>query len=356
MESFQLIKLKLSKEISPNLIPSITIPCYDGGFLVQCKGSPWISRYDPQYNLVWRKEIGILPDQYAEFRLTSSPKGELIGVHGKNVVLILDDKGNLLYSQEHTPWKSYQGSDCYFAPTNREDKRYIWFFTPEKSGGGYLNVLDASNFSRIASLWQEDIDYYYRFYSTPDNNKVLIDLAAGQDGSRLLEAQVVDQKIVLIEYYQCADKAMLSFSPTGEEIVFCPQFEGPVEIFSFPDIEKIVEIDQDKLFEGRDEFPAANLDRVDYVMHFLSPTTIMVSTRYGRLLLIDRKSTQCVGELLLEGCNINAYDLKGKATLDPTTIFDYAGEIWDIKLTEKQQIIVIHTSGVIKIYDLPDDI
>jgi hypothetical protein len=348
---FKQYKLSLAKEISPGLQVANIEPFPDGGILIQFKGSRQVSRYDPQFNFLWRKEIGILQGEFEQFSLTVSPDGKFIGMHANKFVCIFDDNGNLLHCLEHEPWQFHQGSGCYFAPPNSEGKKYIWFFVPENGGGGYLKVLDRSDFSLVGGLWQEDIDYYYRFFGTPNNNKVFIDLAAGQDGSRLLEAQVVDKEIQLKEYYQCSDRAMGNFSPTGKEIVFAPQFENEIEIFSFPEMEKIVGIEQEELFESRDEFPGANLDRVRYIVYYLSATTLMVMTEYGRLLLIDRNSLRCTGEIILDGFNINAFDHIGNT--DPTIMLDYTSEIFDLKLTGAGQLVVIHVSNVIKIYDLP---
>jgi hypothetical protein len=353
---FKRISLKTKKEVKPNLQPSIIVAYPDGGFLIQYKNSCWVSRYDTEYNLLWQKEIGTLTGKFARFELTVSPEGKFIGVHGKDRVLIYDGAGTLLYEREHWPWKFHQSSGCYFAPANKEGKKYILFFIPENDNGGYLQAIDAEDFSLVDSVWQDDIDYHYYFKSTPDKDKVFIELAAGQDGSQLLEAHIIDQKISLKEYPQCGDLAMGSFSPTGKEVVFAPHLDEAIEIFSFPHMEKVAEVDQEKLFEGREEFPGADMDRVEYVANFISASTIMVKTGFGRLLLIDRNSLQCMGELLLEGCNINAYDDKGKVVSDPTKILDYAGEIWDLRVTEAGQILIIHTSHVIKVYDLPKDL
>ena len=353
---FRRLNIKPTKELHSNLKPHVIVPCPDGGFFVQYKNSCCVSRYDPQYNLLWQKEIGILPDKYAQFNLTVSSDGGLIGIHAKNVVRIFNGKGELLFSHDHYPWEHYESSECYFSATSSDGKKYIWFFAPIEHDGGYLHVLDASDFSLVDSLWQEDIANHFSFYPTPDNDLVFIEFAAGQDGSQIQSARILDQKIVLTKYDQCIDRVMGSFSPTGNEFVVAPHADESIEIFTFPGIEKVAEIDQESLFEGRDDFPAETNDRVEYVVHFLSQTTLMVKTGFGRLLLINRNSLLCTGELLLEGCNIIGYDEEGNRTTDAEMIADYESEIWDIKVHGRGQLLVIHTSNTIKVYDLPSGI
>lgn len=350
---FKQINLQIIKEIKPALQPYVIVPCFDGGFLVQYKDSCVVSRYDPNYNLLWEKEIGILPHQYSSFKLTF---GRFIGVHGTNAVLIYDDKANLLYKQDHSPWKFHESSDCFFAPPDSEGKEYIWFYIPE-NGGARLQVLDASNFAVIDSIWQEGTDYHYSFHSTPDSNKIFIHLAAGQDGCQLLEAQLIDQKISLKALHQCNDLSIWSFSPNGKEAIFTdPYGLGRIVLFSFPDMEILAETDEEELFADRDEFPAANTDSIEDPACFLSDNIIMIRTGYGRFLLVDRTTLQCIGEMRPEGCHINAFDHRDEELTDATVIMDYDHDIFDVTVTEKGQLIIITSSNGIKIYHLPKEL
>ena len=352
-DRFQHLELKTLKEIPFVARISTVIPIGDGGFLVQYKDSSIISRFDSQFNLLWKKDIGISLGKFDSFTATVSADGNFIAVHGNSILRIMDKDGGLLHSRSHRPWASYQSSECYFSSGNTGRKSSILFFEPVQGGEGYLQVLDGSNYSLADSLPQEDMDNHYTFFSTPDENKVFVELAAGQDDGRLLEIEFVDGEIIINELDQCADRIMGSFSPNGEEFVTAPHYEEGIEIYSFPAIDKIADLSQVELFQGRDEYPAVQTDVLDYVVFYLSEKTLLAKTRFGRLLLIDRSSLKCAGELLLEGCKIVGYNDKGESVSGGDDIFDYEGEIWEIKLLKPDHLLVLHTSNVIKIYQVP---
>ncbi|NQX37269.1 hypothetical protein SAMN05421820_103762 [Pedobacter steynii] len=103
------------------------------------------------------------------------------------------------------------------------------------------------------------------------------------------------------------------------------------------------------------EYPSEeDEDSLKYLVFYLNNKYLVVFTRYHRLLLIERETMRCIGELLTEGCSINAYDKSGKLTTNPAGIFDYEGEILDVKLTKSHELLIRHISGSMKWYELPD--
>ena len=109
------------------------------------------------------------------------------------------------------------------------------------------------------------------------------------------------------------------------------------------------------MFAERNEYPTIDDgDSVEYVALYLNDKTLLTFTRFGRLLLIDRESLNCTGELVPEGCEIRAYDMAGRPTTNPRDVIDYAGEIVTVALNKQHQLLVTHNSGEVRTYNLPE--
>lgn len=350
-DSFTLFNLSVFKEIRVATKPYNIIPCASGGFLVQYRNSVLVSRFDVHYNLLWELPIG---DRLNQFELTISPDGQLIGVCGLDVVRVFNGDGQLLFLHTHFRREMYQSSGCYFHVDDSGQVDHILFFEPSRDRGGFLQMFDAGNFNLIKSLSWRDMDNHFSFYPTLDPSKTLIALAAGQDGSQLLLLKFANNNIGLAEQEQCANLVIGNFSPSGDEFVAIEHDDQYLAIYSFPAMEQIAKLDSESVFTDNDDYPGEDTDNYEYVAYFLSNKTILVKTRFGRLLVIDRDTLQRTGELILEGCSVIGYDDRGKPASDPKEIIDYQSEAEQVFLTSTGDLLVIHTNGSIRVYKLPD--
>ncbi|MBO9566015.1 MAG: hypothetical protein J7621_24790 [Niastella sp.] len=345
------LRIPVFKEIKFAAKPYHVVPCASGGFLVMYRNSALVSRFDADYNLLWEQKIG---DRLNTFDLTISSDGSMIGVSGRDFVRIFDGKGQLLFDRPHFPREIYQSSECYFHTDDRGRVNRILFFEPFESGEGFFQMFDAADFSLLKSLTCRDMDNHFIFHSTTDPYRILINLHAGQDGSRVLLAMLVNNNILYTEQEQCADLSIGNFSPSGDEYVTIDDDGQYLRIYSFPNIEQIAALDSEEVFTDDDNYPGLETDSYEYIAYYLSDKHILVRTRFGRLLLVNRDPLQQIGELMLKGCAITGYDDYGKPTSDPDNIIDYASEAEQVFLTGTRDLLVIHKNGSINVYKLPD--
>lgn len=350
-DPFELFNLPVFKEIRFAATPYHIVPCASGGFLVKYRNSALVSRFGKDYSLLWEREIG---DRLNSFTLSISSDGSMIGVNGKDFVRIFDNKGQLLFNYPHFPWEIYQSSECYFYVDDKDKVNRFLFFEPSESGERFLRMFDAVNFSLIKSLSWRDMDNHFVFHPTSDRNRLLINLLAGQDGSELLLVILVDNKVLSAGQEQCTNLIIGNFPPSGEEFVAIDHDAQYLTIFSFPDLEQIAVLDSEELFAGENIYPSFEPDSYEYAAYYLSRKIILIRTRFGRLLLVDRDSLQRIGDLILEQCTVIGYDDYGKPTSNPNEIIDYASEAEQIFLASTNELLVIHADGSIKLYKLPD--
>lgn len=350
--SFVQIQLSLSKELSAALFPLDIHEIGTSGYLLQFKNSSLIARLDADLKEVWRKDFGNYIPQTGPYKPTISSDGLLIGLIYNHEFKIIDLNANLLYELKLSGSSPYQEADCYFS----DDNKLIWLISPDLENGDEVYTLDRNDFSILASKKiAAKEEYIYNFCATPHDNAIILDAAAGQDEGQLFLLRIEDGKIELEALEQCNDRIMGSFAPTGNEFVTAPHYEEGIEIFSFPAIGKIASVEQEAIFDGRGEYPSEeDEDSLNYLVFYLNNRYLVVFTRYHRLLLMERETMRCIGELLPEGCQINAYNKSGKLATDPAEIFDYEGEILDVKLTRSHELLIKHTSGSIKWYELPE--
>lgn len=350
--SFVQIQLSICREISSALSPSGIHEMGKSGFLIRFRNSTLISRVDLDLNEIWCKDFGIRTAPMETYQLAISADGLLLGVIYMGEFKIIDLDGNILFVLKQGVYSPYQGPGCYFSA----DNELIWVISPDLELGDQVYALNRNDFSILASKrLKAGEEYIYTFCPTPDDRSIILDAAAGQDDGLLFLVKVTDGNMEVEELKQCNDRIMGSFAPKGQEFVTAPHYDEGLEIFSFPDIEKIASVEQDAIFKGRTEYPSdEDEDRLNYNVFYLNDQYILVFTRYHRLLLIERKSMRCTSELLLEGCKINAYNQSGEITTLSEEIYDYEGEIWDLKLTGNHQLLIQHKSGNIMLYDLPE--
>lgn len=353
-KSFTQIPLNIHQKLALEANPICITELADGGYLLNFNKDPHVIRLDQSFNQVWKKDLQAQTINYVNCMVTASPDGKMMALSGNEMIRILDLDANLLWVFEHEPWGKFLGSPCAFSA----DGQLIWFIIPGSSvlENDILYSVSACDY-KVIDTWMMDgnQDYNYMFYPTPDNTAMIVEAAAGQDASLLYRMTLRDGKIKCEELPQCHDRIMGTFSPDGREFVTAPHHEDGIELFSFPEIGKTAVLKENELFADRNEYPTTeDTDSVEYVVLYVGNKTLLAFTRFGRLLLIDRESMSCTGELVPEGCEIRAYDMSGCPTTDPKEIIDYAGEIVTVSLTKQRQLLLTHNSGEVRLYNLPE--
>jgi len=350
MATFRNISLPISHKLSLPQNPAGIAMLPDGGYLLNFSAKPEVIRLDASLQEMWRKDLQAQTINYVNCEITASPDNRLIALSGETAIRITDHNGELLWQYDHAPWYHFLGSGCFFSA----DAKFMWFVSPEEQDT--LHRLRLSDFAIIDSHPLETSqECAYNFHSTPDKNKFLLETPAGQDSITLYLVTFSDEAMTIEELTQCHDRVAGNFSPDGKIFITAPHYSEPIQLFSFPGIEKAAELPQEILFDINDRYKAAeDPDDVNYIALFINNETFLVYTRFGRLLLVDRNTLSCFGELLPEGCDIRAYDSAGAPTKDPAAILDYGGDIIIVRVTTQGQLLITHNSGEVRIYELPE--
>jgi hypothetical protein len=271
---------------------SIQVPTPDGGWIVHYEHQPEVLRLDHQLNLVWRRDLQAQTEGYVSCRIAMSPDGALMAIAGKDSVRITDGAGTLLHTFLHTAWESSCGTECLFSP----DSRYLWFVVPGPSrGDDLLHVMETAGFSVVDRVSTQNNDCAYFFYPTPNAGTVLMDTAAGQDGSSMYLVQFDKGRVTLEELPQCQDQIIGNFSPAGDEFVTAPVDEGPLRVYSFPEMAEIASMPREMIGHAPGLAIALEADAFRYIVRYLTADLLVALTRFGRLLAIDRKKMQPLG-------------------------------------------------------------
>lgn len=351
MSQFPHVYLPLENKLTFTANPVNVVPLPNGEVLMNFASQPLITKLDANFEIVWEKIIQGHNRNYVSSKLSASSDGRLIAIAGMTDMRILDAEGAMiLHNVEHVSWGWFLGAACYFS----RDNRTIWYVLPgdgnETDG---LQIMDAATFEIIAVYpLLESQQYAYAFHATPDNDIVLLEASAGQDKSILMQLQLNDGIISLTELPQCDDVIMGNFAPSGKEFVMAPHYDGPLEIYSFPEIARIAEQDQVAIFDGSKDFPAAEPDNINYSVFFVDDNNILIVSQFGRLLLLDRKDLRCKAEVMPEGIEFTAYDLDGNPAANPDYIFDYSSNIINVMIVH-DKLLVTTGDGQLRRYELP---
>lgn len=348
--SFPNISLPIHQQLPLEENPAGITTLTDGGYLLNFSARPEVILLDASLQEVWRKDLQAQTTHYVTCEIAASPDGKLIALSGETAVRITDNNGQLLWQYDHDAWYHFLGSGCFFSA----DAQYVWFVSPGHQDT--LHMVRLSDFKIVDSHPLEaNQECTYIFLATPDKEKFLIEAPAGQDGITLYLVQFSDGKMVVEELVQCSDSVAGNFSPDGKAFVTGPYADEEIQLFSFPDMEKTAQLSQEELFNISDRYKAAeDPDNVNYTVLFINNDTLIAFTRFGRLLLIDRHTLTCFGELLPEGCDIRAYDANGRPTTDPGAIVDYGGDIVTVQLNKQGQLVITHSVGEVRVYELPE--
>ncbi|QHS59587.1 TolB-like translocation protein [Chitinophaga agri] len=355
-KTFTRIALNIHRRLALEANPVSIVELADGGYLLNFNKDPHVIRLDKELRQVWKKDLQAHTVDYVNCLITTNPAGNLMAISGHETIRILDGEGNLTWVFPHEGWGNFLGSTCTFSA----DGKLIWFIVPASSAleNDILYVVRMSD-HKVQDTWmmEGNQEYSYVIYPTPDEQAVIIEAAAGQDDNVLYRAAFSGGKIVCEVLDEVWDRIVGTFSPDGTEMVTAPHVEGAIQIYSYPDIQEIARLEEDQLFDGRNEYPSQeDNDSLEYVVLHISNKTLLAFTRFGRLMLIERATMQCIGELLPEGCEIRAYDLAGRPTRDPKQIVDYAGEIVTVCVNKQRQLLLTHNSGEVRLYNLPEEL
>jgi len=351
MSQFPHINLPLRNKLTFTANPVNVVPLPNGEILMNFASQPLITKLNASLEIVWEKIIQGQNTNYVSSKLSASPDGRLMAIAGITNMRILDAEGTrLLHTLEHDSWGWFLGAACYFS----RDNKTIWYVLPgDENGTDELQVMDVATFEVIASYpLLESHKYTYVFHATPDTDMILLEAAAGQEASSLMQLQLNNGVISLTHLTQCDDMIMGNFSPSGKEFAMAPHYDGPLAIYSFPEMTKVAEQDQAAIFDGSKDFPAAEPDNINYSVFFVDDHNILVVSQFGRLLLLDRKDLRCKAEVMPEGIEFTAYDLDGNPTTNPDYIFDYSSNIINVMIVHNK-LLLTTGEGQLRSYDLP---
>lgn len=344
MPPFQTHNLPLLKNIPCKLKIAGIYPSPLGGFWVTYDQHAVVSKFDVSFNLVWEKDLQFPVNEYHVIRLSISPDEELFAISGKNEISIYNKEATLIHIHSHPSWDSFCGANCHISSPDETGRRLIWLIEPSSTEISTLKVIDTANFEQVTGFPYIPAAEISIFYPTPHRNKVFIELVFGPEGNQLSEVELKDRKLILSQFHEYEDRIMGSFSSSGTEFVTALYTDTAIEIFSFPLITGIASIAQKTIFEESNEYPPEKPDSIDFRIFYLSPKTMIAQTRFGRILLLDRNSLTCIGELSL------------KPTFDPDEIENHEGKIIYMTPLANEFILIWHSSNSLKIYQLPDNI
>lgn len=346
--TFSEIALPISLQLSPGIKRANILSLTDGGYLLSFDERPEVIRLDADLKEIWRRDLQAQKIRYISCYISANADASLIGVSGSDDVRIFDATGQLRWTFTHEPWNSFTGANCFFSP----DNSLLWIIAP--GDPDHLYVIRSTDFAMLDHyILNGHQEKNYTFIATPDNEKVLIEVAAGQDEGSLLLVQFTDGKIALRDLSSCYDRVAGNFSPNGKEFATGPHNSEGIEIFAFPTFEKTGSLEQDDLFAAAVGYAhSEDPDTLNFTVLFLNDTTLLAFTRFGRLLLIDRPTMTCTGELVAEGNLINAYDDSWNVTTDASAITEYAGNVATVLVDQQQRLLLIFDNGDIRWYDL----
>ncbi|RAJ08294.1 hypothetical protein LX64_00941 [Chitinophaga skermanii] len=351
MSQFSHINLPLKHKLTFTANPVNVVPLPNSEILMNFASQPLITKLSAQLEIVWEKIMQGHNVKYVSSKLSASSDGRLIAIAGMTDLRILDAEGTqVLHTVEHPSWNWFLGAACYFSTDNQT----IWYVIPgEEEATDKLQVMDATTFEVIASYPLLDSQQYtYTFHATPSNDVIFLEAAAGQEETVLMQLALQNGRISFVELTQCADMIFGNFAPSGKEFVMAPHYDGPLKVYSFPEIVEIASQEQDAIFDGSKDFPASEPDNINYTVYFIDNAHILVVSQFGRLLLLNRADLLCKAEVMPAGIEFTAYNMDGNPTSNPDYIYDYSSNIINVILIH-HQLLLTTGDGELRSYDLP---
>lgn len=344
MKSFRQYHLSIAQTFSNALKVREALIINDDLIIIIFKDSQRIIAVNHNLETLWTRDVDMHTRDYVYPTLTVRKDARLYSIADIDTVRLFSIEGELLFTFPHEAWYSFLGTGSYFQGDS------VLFVAP-LSESDWLLLVDTRTFQVLHKYKLDGYqEYNYSFHATPSPDIIFLDLAAGQDDTRLFSVQCSKEQLHVTEMTDCNDQIFGAFSPSGKEFATAPHYNEGIKVFSFPSGKLIAEISQEQLFEDRNEYPAENEDSLNYKVMYLNDETLLAITRFGRLLLIRRATMTCFGELLLEGCKIVPYNFEGALATEAGEIEDYEGEVSDVQLLSDNSILVNHSDGRLMIY------
>lgn len=350
MKEFLRIELPVVQQFSDQELQVEGFATYHDLILVHFKNSPVVARLDQKLQLQRKMDIGLHSTGYVTPRLSIATDGKLFAATQINTISIFNFEGQVQFTYRHNGWNSFLGSNCFFTG----DGKYVLFITPGVNND-VLSVLDLARYELKTNIQLDgNQEYNYTFTATPHQECVFLEAAAGQDDCRLYNIHILHNEVSVEEIHACTDRVMGYFAPNGMEFVTAPHYDEGIEIYSFPTIEKVWEISQEKIFEGREEYISEDPDLLDYQVLYLNNKVLAAKTRFGRLLLINRNTQDCFGDICPEGFDLIAYDEDGEPTTEPDHTIEYGNDLTELRLLDMNRLLILDSFGHLKLYQLPN--
>lgn len=318
-------------------------------FILLCfKDSPMVARTNPLLQLEWIKDLGVDAGGYVSPRIDISPDGKLFSITQADRWRVFDETGEPQFHFEHPAWEAFNGANCFFTQDNR---RLLFMFPGTDSD--HLSLLDLD--AREVKMTTPVTDHQYCAYTLsaiPGSDKIMLEAAAGQDECRLSLITLAEDRLTIEGITACQDRVMGTFAPDGKAFVTGPHYDEGIEVFSFPGLAKLNDIPQEDIFRDRNEYLSEEPDSLNYYVFFLDQEHLIALTRFGRLLLVNRHSGNCIGELCPEHFSMTAYDEEGEPTTDPGKMVDYSNDLGDVRWVAPDRLLIHHRTGQLYMYSL----
>lgn len=343
---FSRINLPIAKELSFPCQVHSTIPLSAGGYLIFFTGHPEVAVLSHDLEVISTIRLSVPVSGY--YHVAINDEANRYAFAQQENIQVYDNSGELLFTYEYHGWEEYQSCQPVFDSWGR-----LLFCRPGLPGKDDLLILanadTGQELSRIPI--PNHSNHAYHLYKTTDPSMILLESAQGQEQTSLF-AITIEREGISMEDAECSeDQVIGGFSPDGSEFVTAPHYPGEIEICSFPDFDLLYAVDEEIINNVPSQYESDHdEDGFDYTVFYLDKHTIVLKTRWGRVLMVDRLTLELKAELLLEGCEIKGYDQAGQPTTDPSKILDYEGDIQSMSL-QHQYLVVNHADGSIKFYD-----
>jgi hypothetical protein len=327
---------------------NLPVPAHDGGWIISFRDHPDVVILDPQLKELQRLDLQAQSQQYCATSVAMSRDSRLLALSTRTDLRIVNRRGDVLHRISHQAWESFAGSSCFFDLKDR-----LWYVRPGDKPGtnDRLTIIDPNSGAMVAEQIIQNEIGHFELFPCPDHESALIDVGCGQDGSFLYLARLTGGGLTL-QRYPFSDRTFYGgFSPDGQEFATGAHQGDAIKIHSFPSGRVIASIESEKIFAA-DDLVGEGPDVVGYQAIFLNDDLLLAETRFGRMLLINRRKMQLVGTVWPPGYRLRGYDESGKETDEPSKILDYEGGLTSLHPVGVGRVLSVYNEGVIRLLDV----
>ncbi len=249
-----------------------------------------------------------------------------------NEIGIYTSDWQLIHKIPNFPLKYvYFGTYCLF--TN-DSKYAIYVLNTENNKVALLQVFDIKACKVIYEMELDSYYCYFQLFRTPISDLVLIECSAGQDGTWIYMLKIDGSQSKINEWENDSNRIFGSFNRQGTEVLTVPHCGGDIIVHEFPSFKEVACISESEVFDYDNK--AEDEDSFDFYGRFLGNDTIIFKSLLARLIAIDRKIMQVIGELRPPN-----YDNNGD------------GYITNFYCIGKDRLLVQHGSHTLTLYQIP---